>query len=262
MKRIAAGLAGSVVAFAAHAGVYVEVVNHDVKSGTTELSQKIYVQGGMGRFTDTEGRSSLIKGGTMYILDESDKSYIAFDKATMEQLATKLNAGMAKMKEQVAKLPPEQRAQMEQMMAKQMGGEGKGRTVEAIDTGKTDKIDGRTCKVWDVKRNDELDDQLCVVAFSALPGKENFQAVFAEFAKVFEEMAKSVPMLAGTMTNEFSALSKVNGYPVRTRAYDNGKLGDEEQLVKVWREEAIPASMFEIPADYKQKQMPTGPGAH
>jgi hypothetical protein len=29
-----------------------------------------------------------------------------------------------------------------------------------------------------------------VVPYSALPGKENFQALFASFAKVFEEMAK------------------------------------------------------------------------
>ena len=28
--------------------------------------------------------------------------------------------------------------------------------------------------------------------------------------------------------------------------------------MKVWREEAIPAAMFEIPAGYKQKQMPLG----
>ena len=130
--------------------------------------------------------------------------------------------------------------------------------MEAVDTGKSDKVDGRTCRLWDIKRKGELDDQICVVPYSALPGKENFQAVFANFAKVFEEMAKSVPMLAGMMSNEFSAQAKVNGFPVRTRGYENGKLGDDEQLMKVWREEAIPASMFEIPAGYKQKQMPMG----
>ena len=37
--------------------------------------------------------------------------------------------------------------------------------------------------------------------------------MFANFAKVFEEMAKSVPMMAGMMTNEFSAQAKVNGFP-------------------------------------------------
>jgi hypothetical protein len=130
--------------------------------------------------------------------------------------------------------------------------------VEAFDTGKSDKVDGRTCRVWDIKRNGELDDQLCVVPYSSLPGKENFQAMFANFAKVFEEMAKSVPMLAGMMTNEFAAQAKVNGFPVRTRGYDDGKLGDTEHNLSVWREETIPASIFTVPAGYKQKQMPMG----
>ena len=165
------------------------------------------------------------------------------------------------MQEQLAKLPPEQRAQMEAMLPA-MGGGDKKWVVEAIDTGKSDKVDGRACRVWDIKRNGELDDQMCVVAYSALPGKENFQAMFANFAKVFEEMAKSVPMLAGMMGNEFAAHVKTNGYPVRLRSYENGRLAPEETLMKAWREEAVPASMFEVPAGYKLKQMPMGPGAN
>ena len=132
-------------------------------------------------------------------------------------------------------------------------------TVEAVDTGKSDKVEGRACRIWDIKRNGELDDQLCVVPYSALPGKENFEAVFAKFARVFEEMAKTVPMLSGMMSSEFAALSKVNGYPVRTRGYDRGKLDDSEHVVKVWREEAISPAQFELPAGYKQKSMPMGP---
>ncbi len=62
------------------------------------------------------------------------------------------------------------------------------------------------------------------------------------------------------MSNEFDAQAKVNGFPVRSRAYDNGRLGDTEQVVKLWREEAIPTSMFEIPAGYQPKQM-TAPGS-
>jgi hypothetical protein len=57
------------------------------------------------------------------------------------------------------------------------------------------------------------------------------------------------------MNNQMSALRKVNGYPMRTRSYENGRLAPEEQVVKVWREQAIPASMFEVPAGFKQKQM-------
>ncbi len=128
-----------------------------------------------------------------------------------------------------------------------------------MDTGKSDKVDGRSCRVWEMKRNGELDDQLCVVPYSSLPGKENFQSVFADFAKAFEEMAKSVPMLAGAMTNEFAAQSKVNGFPVRSRAYEEGKLaGNWSSVVSVWREEKIPAAMFEVPADYKKEQLEAG----
>jgi hypothetical protein len=256
MKRtylIAMGL----LAQAASAGVYVEMVDHDIKTDKTELAQKMYVQNGLGRFIDSDGRATLIKDGTLFIIDDADKSYVAVDKATLDQLAKKVSAAMEQMKEQLAKLPPDQRAQMEQMMPGMSGGDGKW-TVEAFDTGKSDKVDGRACRLWDIKRNGELDDQICVVPYSALPGKENFQVIFANFAKVFEEMAKSVPMLAGMMSNEFGAQSKVNGFPVRSRGYENGKLGDDEQIMKVWREEAIPASMFEIPAGYKRKQMQMG----
>jgi hypothetical protein len=255
MGRIHLIALAALVTNPALAGVYVETVDHDLKSGKTTLSQKMYVQDGNGRFVDAEGRATLIKDGTFHIVDDADKSYVAVDKATMEQLAKKISAAMEQMKEQIAQLPPEQRAQMEQMMP---GAGGQKWTVDALDTGKTDTVDGRVCRLWDIQRNGELDDQICVVPYSALPGKENFQPVFANFAKVFEEIAKSVPMLSGMMSNEFSALSKVNGYPVRTRAYENGRLGDDEQLMKVWREEPIPASMFEIPAGYKKKQMPMG----
>ena len=248
----------ALAAQAASAGVYVEMVDHDIKADRTSLAQKIYVQNGDGRFVDAEGHATLIKKGTFYIIDDQDKSYVMFDKATMEQLAKKISEAMEKMKAQLAQMPAEQRAQMEQMMPG-LSGSDKKWTVEVAETGKTDKVDGRTCRLWDVTRGGKLDDQICVVPYSDLPGKENFQAMFANFAKVFEEMAKSVPMMAGMMTNEFSAQSKVNGFPVRSRGYEEGKLGDDEQIMKVWREETIPAATFEIPAGYKQKQMPMGP---
>lgn len=253
------GIAATLGLLAAHsaaAGVYIEMHDNNLSTGASQLKQKIYVQNGVGRFIDDHGQGTLIKGGSLYFIDDVDKSYILFDKTTMDQLARKLNAAMEQAKEQLAKLPPEQRAQMEQMMGGAMGGEGAQWTVDLTDTGKTDKVDGRSCKVWDVKRNGQLDEQICVVAYSTLPGKEDLQAVFASFAKAFEEFAKSVPMLAGKMDNEFSAQAKANGFPVRRRAYENGSLINEETVVKTWREEAIPASMFEIPAGYRLKQMP------
>jgi hypothetical protein len=259
MKYVVILVAG-LLAAPVTAGVYVETVDNNLSTGSSRLKQKMYVQNGAGRFVDDEGRVTLIKGGGMYVIDDSDKSYIALDKATMEQLAKQLNEAMAQAKEQLAKLPPDQRAQMEQMMGGALGGEGQKWTVEVADTGKTDKVNGRSCKLLDVTRNGQLDEQICVVPYSSLPGKEDFQAVFAGFAKAFEDLAKAAPMLAGRMENEFTAQKKANGFPMRRRAYENGSLINEESVVKVWREEAVPASMFEIPAGYKAKSMTMGPG--
>src|SRR5687768_10467415 len=89
MKRtylIAMGL----LAQAASAGVYVEMVDHDIKTDRTELAQKMYVQNGLGRFIDGDGRATLIKDGTLFIIDDADKSYVAVDKATLDQLAKKV----------------------------------------------------------------------------------------------------------------------------------------------------------------------------
>ena len=96
---------GALAAQTASAGVYVEMVDHDVKADTTALAQKIYVQNGNGRFVDADGHATLIKDGTFYIIDDRDKTYVVFDKATMEQLAKKISDAMEKMKAQLAQLP-------------------------------------------------------------------------------------------------------------------------------------------------------------
>ena len=80
MKRTLIVVLGALGAQVASAGVYVELVDHDIKSGKTELAQKMYVQEGAGRFVDPEGRVTLIKGGTLYIIDETDKSYVRWTR--------------------------------------------------------------------------------------------------------------------------------------------------------------------------------------
>src|SRR5262245_46779975 len=100
MKRFTLFAGGLLAAHVASAGVYVETVKHHVATGAMERAQKIYVQGGSGRFVDPEGRSTLIKGDTMYIIEEADRSYILLDKAAMAVLAKKIGEMVAKAKEQ------------------------------------------------------------------------------------------------------------------------------------------------------------------
>ena len=161
------------------------------------------------------------------------------------------------MKAQLAQMPPEQRAQMEQMMPG-LSGSDKKWTVEVVDTGKSDKVDGRNCRIWDVKRDGKLDDQICVVPYSDLPGKENFQADVREFREGVRGNGEIRPHDGGHDDQRVQCPVEGERFPGALPWLREGKLGDDEQVMKVWREETIPAAMFEIPAGYKQKQMPMG----
>jgi DnaJ-domain-containing protein 1 len=176
----------------------------------------------------------------------------------MEKLAVKINAAMAQMKEQLAKMPPEQRAQMEGHAA----GHGRRRQEVGRRSHRHRQVrQGRWARLprlgHQAQRRARRPDVRGAV--SSLPGKENFQAMFANFAKVFEEMAKSVPMLSGMMTNEFGAQAKVNGFPVRTRAMRTASWRHGNQRACLARRRPLPPRCSKIPAGYKQKQMPMGP---
>jgi hypothetical protein len=240
----------------AFSGVVIETLERDVTSQKPAAAvHKMYVQGGVARIENDSDNIMIVKNDKMYVLDPKGKSYTVFDKAAAEALAKQINAAMANMRKQMADLPPEQRAQMEAMMSGQMGGltgAPKASQLTVVDTGRTDKVDSRSCRIWHIKRDGVLDDELCVVAYSTLPGKEDMTAVFKNFAKIFASFASTFPQIS----EEFTSYTRINGFPVRTRGYNNGKPDGSETVLKSWREEALAPSLFNVPAGYRQAKTP------
>ena len=78
----------------------------------------------------------------------------------------------------------------------------------------------------------------------------------AKFAEVLmSAMQKNVPMdLSG---NAFAEINQVDGFPVSTRSFDNGRLTDESTFKSARRQTLDPAA-FEPPSGYKRQSM--GPG--
>jgi hypothetical protein len=164
-------------------------------------------------------------------------------------------AQMKQMQEQLKNMPPEQRAQMEKMMGAHMPGmmSGKKDTFEVKDTGKSDSAEGRKCRVWNLLKNGVVSEELCVVPFSSLPGKEDFQKTFKEIADAFAGMASGLPGAGDSI----KARSSINGYPVRVRTFDDtGKPRGTETVLTKWAEESLPKTTFEIPAGYAKKELP------
>lgn len=258
MTRSLALLAGFLFAGMATAGVRIETVERSVASGqVTGDAQTIHVQGGNLRVSSRSGGTVIMKGESIYILDDKTKVYREMDRATLESYAKQASSMMAQMREQMAAMPPQQREMMEKMMGGMAPGMGSAKpdVYEARKTGRSDKVDGRSCDVVNLLRNGAITEELCVVPFSTLPGKEDLQAAFKRLAEVFEGLTSAMP----NAQNDMKMRGSIDGFPIRTRSIVNGKPDGTEQVLKAWVEEAIPASMFNAPAGYKKEAMPKMP---
>jgi hypothetical protein len=258
MNKLLFATAALLAASTAAAGVRIETVTRDVKTKVADGgAQVIQVQDGKVRMQIPKTSGGMIlKNSILYVLDDKKKTYMEMDKETMRKGAEQAGAAMKKMQDQMAKMTPEQRAQMEKMMGGNLPPgmmSGKPDTWDVKNTGKTDTSEGRKCTIWTLNKNGKLHEELCVVPFSSLPGKEDFEKTFKELAESFEGMTKGLPGAGDSA----KARNSINGYPVRTRFFEPG--GAEramETVVTKWVEESMPGSTFDVPAGYQKKEMP------
>lgn len=241
----------------ASAGVRIESTTRDIKTQVADGGpQIVMVQDGKIRMNSQKNANGMIlKNSVLYVLDDKRQTYMEMDKATMQKTAEQAGAAMKQMQDQLKNMPPEQRAQMEKMLGDKMPGmmSGKKDTYETKDTGKTDMSEGRKCRVWNLLRNGQIHEELCVVPFSSVPGKEDFEKTFKELSESMAGIANAIPGAGDSV----KARNSINGYPVRIRAFDDaGKPRGSESVVTKWVEESIPAATFDVPAGYKKKELP------
>jgi len=251
---VAALLAGT-----ANAGIYVESLRRDRVSGQTLSTDKMYLQNGLGRMEEAkDGSYTIFKEDGIYHVDPADHSYKVMDKATMDQMSAKMGDAMAKMKSQMASMPPERRAMMEKMMNQMNGTGGAGAKPEiydAVDTGKTETSNGRACRLWNETRNGELKAQYCVAPKGSLPGTDEFAAFAKRMSAFMQQMSGPMHNVgAGLMQQQIAVLDKINGFPIVTRHFSGGKLDSSESVVKTWESRTLPASTFEVPAGFTRKE--------
>ena len=262
---IAFTLAG-LLAGAANAGIYVESMRRDRVSGRVLSTEKMYLQNGLGRMEDSkDGNFTIFKDDGIYHVNPTDHSYRVMDKATMDQMSARMGDAMAKMKTQMAAMPPERRAMMEKMMNRMNGAGAAGAGAkpdiyDAVDTGKSETANGRACRVWDETRNREPQAQYCVAPKGSLPGADEFAAFAKRMSAFMQQMSGPMHSAgAGLMQQQIAVLEKINGFPVVTRHYSGGKLDSNETVIKTWESRTLPASTFEVPAGFQRKEfMPRG----
>jgi hypothetical protein len=256
---VAIAAVAALPAIAAQAGVYIETQESSKATDRPGQMQRMYVQDGAARIEQGNGKDSaeyvIFRNDTLYVIDPAKKRYTELDRETIRTIGGAVNSAMEQMREELAKLSPEQRAMVEQMMGSKanamMAGSGPKPVVAAKDTGQSDTVDGRKCADWEITRDGKRSETLCVVPFSSVPGKEDLLDLAKRMRSLVEELTGALAEFGGSV-NDLELMDAVQGFPVRIREYDENDALQNEVLLKSWREEEFPAARFEIPAGYEK----------
>jgi hypothetical protein len=260
---------------AAAQGVVIHGSSKDLATGkvTTELT---YVQNGMARMENLDAQGKLtdytiFRDQTFWDVDVSEKTYKRIDKAGMQQAMQQVNAMMAQMKANMANMPADRRAMMQQMLDRLQGkgGEATAAAMKPIwkDDGKTEQVGSFSCHDWSTEVAGTVDSQMCVTPWSSVPNGDQISQVMHQAKALLEDMISLSPFPAVTKQLEEQspmAFAAEHGLPVVSRDYVGGKPLTEDTVTGV-EKQSIDASKFEVPKGYKEKPLFTpedlgGPG--
>ncbi|HEX6465521.1 MAG TPA: hypothetical protein VFZ98_13755, partial [Vicinamibacterales bacterium] len=115
------------------------------------------------------GQSAVVFDGTkqtMYIIDDSKKTYSEITKDDLDRLAAQMSQMQSQMQGAMANMPPEQRARIEAMMRGRGGAGMPGMSAPAKPTFKktgTDKVGKWTCDKYEGYEGERKTTEVCTV---------------------------------------------------------------------------------------------------
>jgi hypothetical protein len=197
---------------------------------------------------------------TAFMIDMTKKTYTEITRADADRLRGQADAAMSQMQAQLANLPPEQRAIVEQMMRGRGGLPGanapQAPKIQYRAAG-SDRVGQWTCTKYEGYVGQQKTAEVCTVD----PKEFGLTATDFDVAKQLAEFMKSmIPGAADRIFMNGSVQEQgFSGIPVRRASYSNGAVDSVSEIVEV-RHEAIPVSTFDPPAGFRKEALPT-PGA-
>lgn len=249
------------VSSAVHAGVEMDLVTTNA-TGTVTEQMKLYAQSGNIRMEDAGGSSgedmSMIFLGTEFIVvDHANQTYIVMDEAMMAQVGTQIDAAMQQMQAQLANMPPEQAAMVEQMMQGQMAGMmGGGDETPApiVQQTGSGQWQGSACTQYSVLEAGEMTQMICAAPLDDVDGADEAMQAFESMAVFITTLADSMPggMGDAMAENPMGMMDQIDGFPVITVEFLNGEVLAETTLESVV-EADLAADLFSPPEGYAQQ---------
>ena len=111
----------------------------------------------------------------------------------------------------------------------------------------------------EVQRDGRKIGNMWITAWQNIDGSQELAPAFADMASFFEEFVRAMPQTGGmnrAMTdNPFTALHKINGFPVAGRNYREDGTVDSESALRSAQKVQFKATEFQPPAGYQQNRL-------
>jgi hypothetical protein len=234
-----------------------DLVSRDASGQETERA-KIYAQDGMlhmDQGPDAEAAMIFLGDSFLYV-NHRDKSYIVMDEAMLEEVSAQISDAMKEVEAQLANMPPEQRAMVEQMMQGEMKGmmgkQGSAAPKPRVERLGTSKWQSYACRQYAVYEGQDKTQQVCASKLDDVPGADEAIEAFIGMAAYMRKMAESMPMFKDEGLNPGDLMDQIDGFPVHTIDYRNGKVLQETSLDSV-SEQDLDEKLFEAPAGYRRE---------
>lgn len=186
-------------------------------------------------------------------LDHGEKNYMVLDEAMFEDIGAQISEAMKEMEAQLAALPPEQRAMVEQMMKEQMGGMGMSTDAPVLEIRQLGRGSWQSydCAVAEMLEDGIKIQEICSVDFDEVDGTGDLRDSFIRMGDLMSKLFDAIPFGSMGLDNPMQMLDELDGFPVRAVEFENGK-AVRETILESSREEAIDDNMFALPPDYSR----------
>jgi hypothetical protein len=229
------------------------------RDGATPERAEVRIDGDRLRFDDPSGRTSVIYRADRELawwLDHREKKFVEVSRGSTAAVARKVDETNTAIRKSLEGLPPERRAALEGLLDGTLGPPpGAEPEVSLRPTGERDLVEGIPCDEHEVVRGTERVALLCAAQPDALGLAPGDRDVLRRLSGFLRETVESISRLApGAVRSEgvdaLAAVDRLDGVPVRVRAFDDGRAVSETLVTEVVTEDVDPAR-FERPEGYR-----------
>lgn len=262
-RQVLVGIVVLFAGFAARAGVVLEAAELDPASGRERSTTTMRADDGKLRMEHYEGSKQtavmIFRDDAIHVLDPKDRSFVVIDRAAIRQIADTVNPALAEMQEQLERMPPDQRAMVEQMLKSSMPGGLGGGPQPVREVRRTDRVDevaGMRCRIHEMLADGRLEREVCVAAAGSMPGGHEFYDALSRMGRLMQELMASIdaPWLKQSIDEQWTNVEKLDGVPIRGREYLNDEAVSELVVTDI-RDEATPAGSFVVPEGYTRREI-------